>query len=155
MDIFDRLRATMENSVLCWLATVDAAGQPNVSPKEIFCMGAAPNEVLVAEIASPTSKKNISRNPRVCVSAIDIFAQKGIKAYGTATLITPSDPTFSVIVQPLARKAGPAFNIRAVIRIAVSRIAPIVAPSYALFPERTEEEQRRRAFATYGVQAAP
>jgi uncharacterized protein len=50
--------------------------------------------------------------------------------------------------------AGPAFNIRAVIRITVSRIAPIVAPSYILFPERTEDEQRRRAFETYGVRTA-
>ena len=48
--------------------------------------------------------------------------------------------------------AGPEFNIRAVIRVAVSRVAPILAPSYIIFPERTEEEQRRRAFRTYGVQ---
>lgn len=40
MDSSERLRAAIETSVLCWLATVDADGQPNVSPKEIFCMGA-------------------------------------------------------------------------------------------------------------------
>jgi uncharacterized protein len=154
MDSIDRLRTAIETAVLCWLATVDADGQPNVSPKEIFCMGQTPNEILVAEIASPVSKRNISGNAKVCVSAIDIFAQKGIKAYGTAALIAPADPGFSAVVQPLARMAGPAFNIRAVIRITVSRIAPIVAPSYILFPERTEDEQRRRAFETYGVRTA-
>ena len=32
----DAVRTDMANSVLCWLATVDADGTPNVSPKEIF-----------------------------------------------------------------------------------------------------------------------
>jgi predicted pyridoxine 5'-phosphate oxidase superfamily flavin-nucleotide-binding protein len=154
MDIFDRLRNTIETAVLCWLATVDAHGQPNVSPKEIFCMGQDPNEILVAEIASPITKRNIAQNPKVCISAIDVFVQKGIKAYGTATLVTPADADFATVVQPLVRKAGPAFTIRAVIRIAVNRVAPIVATSYSIFPERTEAEQRRRAFEAYEVRAA-
>ena len=34
----DDLRACAERATLCWLATVDAAGQPNVSPKEIFAV---------------------------------------------------------------------------------------------------------------------
>jgi uncharacterized protein len=37
MDSSERLRAAIGTSVLCWLATVDADGQPNVSPKEIIC----------------------------------------------------------------------------------------------------------------------
>ncbi|WP_313952801.1 pyridoxamine 5'-phosphate oxidase family protein [Accumulibacter sp.] len=27
----------IKRSVLCWLATADADGAPNVSPKEVFC----------------------------------------------------------------------------------------------------------------------
>ena len=60
-------------SVLCWLATADAQGQPNVSPKEIFAIYDSAN-MLIANIASPTSVRNIESNPRVCVSFIDIFA---------------------------------------------------------------------------------
>lgn len=154
MDLSERLQIAINNSVLCWLATVDADGQPNVSPKEIFCMGTDPNEILIAEIASPVSRRNISTNPRVCISAIDVFVQKGIKAYGNAVLLTPADPHFAVIAQPLAKMAGADFKIRVVIRVSVDRIAPIVAPSYALFPERTEDEQRQRAFESYGVKAS-
>ena len=129
MDISERLRTAIETSVLCWLATVDADGQPNVSPKEIFCMGAGPNEVLVAEIASPVSKRNLSKNPKVCISVVDIFAQKGIKAYGTAALVTPAEPNFAAIVQPLTRMAGPEFNIRAVIRVAVAGSRQFLLPA--------------------------
>ncbi|WP_458146150.1 pyridoxamine 5'-phosphate oxidase family protein [Bradyrhizobium sp. UFLA05-109] len=70
MDISERLRTAIDASVLCWLATVDAEGQPNVSPKEIFCMGEGANEVLVAEIASPVTRRNVSGHPKVCLSAI-------------------------------------------------------------------------------------
>lgn len=30
------VRAAAQRSVLCWLATVDAQGQPHVSPKEVW-----------------------------------------------------------------------------------------------------------------------
>lgn len=32
------IRYMAQRSVLCWLATADASGQPNVSPKEIFAI---------------------------------------------------------------------------------------------------------------------
>ena len=71
-------------SVLCWLATVSAKGQPNVSPKELF-VTEHDTHVLIANVASPTSVRNIRENPRVCVSFIDIFVQKGYKLQGIAT----------------------------------------------------------------------
>ncbi len=32
------VRDAARRSVLCWLATADAAGQPNVTPKELFAV---------------------------------------------------------------------------------------------------------------------
>ena len=49
------------HSVLCWLATVDGNGQPNVSPKEIFAVFDT-EHLVVANIASPTSVRNIEVN---------------------------------------------------------------------------------------------
>nr|MCU0806126.1 pyridoxamine 5'-phosphate oxidase family protein [Burkholderiales bacterium] len=53
-DVLDFIR----RSVLCWLATVDANGTPNVSPKEVFCAHGREG-VLIANIASPTSVRNL------------------------------------------------------------------------------------------------
>ena len=39
-------------SVLCWLATVDETGQPNVSPKEIFAAFDS-QHIVVANIEPP------------------------------------------------------------------------------------------------------
>jgi len=145
------LSQTMKASVLCWLATADETGQPNVSPKEIFCSGAKLDEVLIAEIASPVSLRNIGRNEKVCVSLVDVFSQKGIKVYGQADIIQNTDPRFQALALPLIEMAGPSFFVRAVIRIKVTGTVPILAPSYKVFPERTEEEQRDRGYLTYGV----
>jgi len=47
----DAVREAARRSVLCWLATVDAEGQPNVSPKEIWAI-ADDAHVVVANIAT-------------------------------------------------------------------------------------------------------
>ena len=51
-------------SVLCWLATVGADGQPNVSPKEIFAVFDEAH-LVIANVASPGSVRNIAVNPHV------------------------------------------------------------------------------------------
>ncbi len=147
----DVLKGAIERSVLCWLATSDGDGQPNVSPKEVFCLGPDGTEILIAEIASPVSRRNIAANPRVCVSLLDVFSQKGAKVYGNAEVIDAADHRFPPLATPLLAMAPPPFKIRGVIRVKIVKVAPIMAPSYALYPDRTEDEQRRRAYQTYGV----
>jgi predicted pyridoxine 5'-phosphate oxidase superfamily flavin-nucleotide-binding protein len=147
----DGIKNAIETSLLCWLATSDAQGQPNVSPKEIFCLGEGCGDILIAEIASPVSRRNIIANPKVCVSFIDVFSQKGAKVYGHAEVIDAADDRFEALAAPLLAMAPPPFKIRGLIRVSVTKAAPILAPSYALYPERTEAEQRGRAYAAYGV----
>jgi len=140
-------------SVLCWLATVDAAGHPNVSPKEVFAV-IDDTHLAIAHIASPGSVRNIRRHPQVCVSFVDIFVQKGFKIRGTAHIVTPEEDAYSQWAGPLEAKAGPRFPIRAVIVVAVQAVEPIVAPSYWLYPETTTEaSQIEAAHRTYGVKA--
>ena len=81
-------------SVLCWLATVDAHGQPNVSPKEIFAVFDA-QHLVVANIASPTSVRNLQHSPKVCLSFIDIFVQKGCKVTGHAQYVARAHADFA------------------------------------------------------------
>jgi predicted pyridoxine 5'-phosphate oxidase superfamily flavin-nucleotide-binding protein len=138
-------------SVLCWLATVDGDGQPNVSPKEIFAVFDS-EHLVIANIASPASTRNIGKQSRVCVSFIDIFVQKGVKVFGTARNIRRQDDGFSDWAAPLQAKAGPRFPIHSVIVIRASAVEPILAPSYRLYAtETTEKGQVQSAMRTYGV----
>ena len=144
--------ASAQKSVLCWLATADAQGQPNVSPKEIFTFYDA-EHLLIANIASPRSVRNIVANPRVCVSFIDVFVQKGFKVSGVAQNIVKQDADYEKWAAPLNAMAGPRFPIRSVILIQVTACEPILAPSYQLYPlETTEQSQAASAMRAYGVQ---
>ncbi len=148
--INDAVREDIRNSVLCWLATVDEHGQPNVSPKEIFT-DYGEDALLIADIASPASVRNIARQPIVCVSFVDVFRQRGFKLVGRARLIVPEHPDFTVMGARLQAMAGSDFPVRQAIHITVTRVSRIFAPSYTFFPERSVDEQQARAYATYGV----
>ena len=139
-------------SVLCWLATVDTHGQPNVSPKEIFAVFDA-QHLVVANIASPTSVRNLQHSPKVCLSFIDIFVQKGCKVTGHARYVARAHADFAHWAQPLLPLAGPRFPLHGVIVVQALTVEPIVAPSYRLYPEdTTEASQIASALKTYGVQ---
>lgn len=140
----------IHRSVLCWLATVDANGFPNVSPKEVFA--AFDDQTLViANIASPNSIRNIGVNANVCVSFIDIFSQKGYKLRGVAELIKPGDARYQHLEAPLLSITKGAFRILNIIAVKVTDVERIVAPSYRCNPGLTEASQVESAMRAYGV----
>lgn len=150
--INESVRESARRSVLCWLATVDGDGQPNVSPKEVWAI-ADDAHVVVANIASPVSARNIAQHPQVCLSFVDVFVQKGFKLKGAAHEVCADDPAFARWAAPLLAMVGQRFAIQSVLVLRVSSVAPIVAPSYRFFPaETTEASQVEAAMRVYGVQ---
>lgn len=145
------IMTSINESVLCWLATVDENGEPNVSPKEMFIAEDA-EHLLIANIASPNSVRNIRTNPAVCVSFIHVFKQKGYKVKGEARLIEPNDPEFIAKEARLRTLGGEQFTIKSIMEITVKKVSPILAPSYHLFPDTTEHDQIEQAMTAYGVQ---
>lgn len=144
---------SIDESVLCWLATVNSDGVPNVAPKQVFAAYGS-NELIIANIASPTSVHNIRVNPAVCVSFVHVFKQKGYKLLGRAELLTRSHHEFEARYQPLYAIAGETFPIASIIRVAVTAVEPIIAPRYKLYPDTTEQSQIKDALSTYGVKSA-
>ena len=93
MKLMDEVIESIEKCVLCWLATSSADNIPNVSPKEIFsCFGE--NMIIVANIASPQTVKNIQQNKHICISFIDILKQKGFQLKGEAEIITAASKEY-------------------------------------------------------------
>ncbi len=105
------IQKAISESVLCWLATADSDGMPNVSPKEMFVSDGA-DQILVANIASPNSMKNIKENENVCVSFIDIFKQKGFKVKGTATIIETTEDAYYSKLKLLQQLGDEGFPIK-------------------------------------------
>jgi len=144
------IKKYIHQSVLCWLATCDTDNFPNVSPKEMFAFS-DDNTLLIAHLASPISIENIKHNPKVSVSFIDIFLQKGYKLKGIASIIYKEDLEFDIKVKPLTDLFTDEFPIKALIEISVTKIDVIQAPRYFLYPETTEESQINNAMKTYNV----
>jgi predicted pyridoxine 5'-phosphate oxidase superfamily flavin-nucleotide-binding protein len=148
------VRAAARRSVLCWLATADAEGQPNVSPKEVWAI-ADDQHVVVAHIASPVSTRNIAHRPHVCLSFVDVFVQKGFKLKGTAHEVRAENPAFAAWAAPLLAMVGQRFVIHSVLVIRVKSVAAIMAPSYCFYPEETTEaSQIASAMKAYNVNPA-
>ncbi|MEM8525098.1 MAG: pyridoxamine 5'-phosphate oxidase family protein [Bacteroidota bacterium] len=141
---------SIEKSVLCWLATADDQGFPNVSPKEIFVPWNN-QHLLIANIASPQSAKNIRANAKVCVSFIDILVQKGFQLKGTAQIVTEAEKQFPILAVPLLKMTGGKFPFQELFYIEVEKVKPIIAPRYWMYPETTEEEQIASARKVYSI----
>ena len=117
-------KSYIDKSILCWLATSDSENEPNVSPKEMFTYF-GDNTLLIAHLASPNSINNIKDNPKVCVSFVDIFIQKGFKIKGLARLIDKQDKEFSEKVKPLTDLFTDNFPIKSVIEIDIKKVERI------------------------------
>lgn len=146
----DEVKQYIDKSVLCWLATSNKQNEPNVSPKELFTYKDA-DTLLIANLASPNSINNIKENPKVCVSFVDIFVQKGFKLKGIATLVDKNDEDFILRVKPLIDLFTDKFPIKTVIEITVTSITKIQAPSYFLYKGTTEQSQIESAMKAYKV----
>ena len=145
----ENLISSIQESVLCWLATVDEHGMPNVSPKEVFTH--FDDKIIIANIASPESAKNIASNGVACISFVNVFSQKGYKVKGSAKVLAENSEEYKECYKLLYKMTGEKFPIVGVLSITVESFHEVVAPSYKLYPGTTEQSQIESAYKTYGV----
>ena len=134
--------------VLCWLATVSEKGVPNVSPKELFVFERE-KRLLMANIASPQSVKNIQANPQVCVSGVNIWTQKGLQCKGKAVVIDPKHKKFRQKVKRFEKLIQGKFKVLHIIQIQIETVKEIKAPSYLFYKDTTEQIQIEAAKKRY------
>ncbi len=150
MELTIAIKEYIDRSVLCWLATVSDTQMPNVSPKEIFTYYGM-DSIIIANIASPQTVKNIQVNAQVCISFIDVLVQKGYQIKGKATIVNSSDSEFEEMKAKLTRMTAGKFPFQSITKIRVAQVKPIIAPKYLLYPETTEQEQIKSAKKAYGL----
>ena len=149
MKLTKEIKEYIDKSVLCWLAT-SSENFPNVSPKEIFT-SYGKEHLIIANIASPQSLRNIKHNPKVCVSFIDVLVQKGFQLKGMAEIVSKKQHDFWNMEKPLLEMTGGKFPFSEIIKIEITAAKAIIAPRYLFYPETTEEEQIESARKLYGI----
>ena len=150
MELTTEIKESIKKNVLSWLATVSNEMVPNVSPKEIFNHFGT-DKIIVANIASPQTVRNIKQNENVCISFVDILVQKGFQVKGKAEIVGKTNPEFPEMEKILTEMTGGNFPFATITEITLGQVKPIIAPKYMLYPETTEAEQIESAKKTYGL----
>ena len=151
--ITDDMKRVIETTRLAFVATVNADGTPNLSPKSSLAV-LDENRIGFADIASPNTVRNLKANPAIEVNAIDIFMRRGYRFRGTATLEPPGSETFAKIAEPFWAENGRDFPIHGVVNIAVEKALPVLSPAYTFVDGVTEDALREAYYAKYGVRPA-
>ncbi len=150
MELSSEIKKSIDKCVLCWLATSNK-NMPNVSPKEIFTYYGS-NQIIIANIASPTSVKNIKANQKVCLSFVDILVQKGYKLEGAAQIIDGSDQSYAAMEKPLTMMTEGKYPFNTIILITITNVNSILAPSYLFYPKTSEKQRIEAAKKAYGFE---
>jgi len=80
MKLGKEIKEAIDSSVLCWLATSSKENIPNVSPKEIYTHY-KDEFIIVANIASPQTVKNIKENKKKMNAKENIIRKKSKCTY--------------------------------------------------------------------------
>src|SRR5262249_31293704 len=91
------------------------------------------------EIRSPGTIRNLRENPRIEVNFVDVFARKGYRFAGMASVVERGDAGFDVLLPKL--RSALAERIRAIVTISMTSARPLTSPAYD--DGKTEPEIRR------------
>ena len=150
-----KLTANMKRVVaeqrLAFVATVCPDGTPNVSPKGTIAVW-DDEHLVFADIRSPGTIANLTRNPAIEVNVVDPFARKGFRFKGTAEVVRDGERFAAILdfyrgrlVDTSSRKKMEA-AVRAFVLVKVERALPLTSPAY---DDGSDEESIRSKWISY------
>ncbi|MEM8775858.1 MAG: pyridoxamine 5'-phosphate oxidase family protein [Pseudomonadota bacterium] len=128
--ITDFAKQMIETWRLGFIATADADGNVNLSPKGTFVV-LDEKTFGFAEMRSPNTLANIATRPLVEVNFFDILARKAARLRGMATTIDRGTEKFEKLLPqfaPLWPDLANRFN--AIVTIEAQTCQPITSPAY-------------------------
>ena len=134
------MKRVVRDQRLGFVATVNADGTPNVSPKATFIV-LDDATIGFGDIRSPGTLRNLKSNPAVEVNFVDPFVRKGYRFAGMATVVERGAPSFDQLLERFGECGITVSRLRALVMIDVRRALPLVSPAYDR--GMTESELRR------------
>jgi uncharacterized protein len=120
-------RRVVERQRLCFVATVNEDGTPNLSPKGT--VGVLDDDHLVfGDIRSPRTVENLRRRPAVEINVVDPIGRKGYRFRGRATIVDPGR-RFDELVESF-RARGLEHPYHCFVVIDVEHAEPVISPAY-------------------------
>jgi hypothetical protein len=123
---------------LGYYATVNADGTPNLSHKGTTSVF-DDNHLFFADIRSPRTVENLRRNPAIDVNVVDVFARRGYRFKGKAT-VHVADDVYRRGIELLRERGYRTYEdrVNSIVLIAVEAAELMTSPAYDV--GQTEEE---------------
>ena len=148
MGVLDaEMQRLVEAQRLGYVATVNADGTPNLSPKGTVAVW-DDDHLVFADIRSPRTVANLRRAPAVEVNVVDPLSRRGYRFKGMARVIDTGAELDAIVA--FYRRRGTTNAIRAGVVIRVERALAVTSPAYDT--GATEAELRARWRRFYGRQ---
>ena len=125
----DEIRNFVNFQKLGYVATISSDGSPNLSPKGTIAI-LDDSRLVFANIRSPQTVENLTKNPSIEINVIDPFSRMGYRFKGMANILSDGDD-FKKILDYFEKK-GIKSKISDIIIVDVKSFSKITSPSYDL-----------------------
>jgi len=125
----DEIRNFVNFQKLGYVATVSSDGTPNLSPKGTIVI-LNDSRLVFANIRSPQTVENLTKNPSIEINVIDPFSRMGYRFKGIANILSDG-ADFKKILDYFEKK-GIKSKISDIIVVNVKSFSKVTSPSYDL-----------------------
>jgi len=125
----DEIRNFVNFQKLGYVATISSDGSPNLSPKGTIAI-LDDSRLIFANIRSPQTIENLTKNPSIEINVIDPFSRMGYRFKGMANILSDGDD-FKKILDYFEKK-GIKSKISDIIVVDVKSFSKVTSPSYDL-----------------------
>jgi uncharacterized protein len=122
------MKRVVREQRLGYVATVNAEGAPNVSPKGSLTVW-DDDHLVFADIESPGTVRNLTANENTEINVVDPRVRKGYRFRGRAAVLR-SGPIYWKIVEMYKKEGADIRRVRTIVLINVIHAAPLVSPVY-------------------------
>ena len=129
IEFDDEIRNFVNFQKLGYIATISSDGSPNLSPKGTITI-LDDSRLVFANIRSPQTVENLTKNPSIEINVIDPFSRMGYRFKGMANLLSDGDD-FKKILDYFEKK-GIKSKISDIIIVDVKSFSKVTSPSYDL-----------------------
>ena len=129
IEFDDEIRNFVNFQKLGYVATISSDGSPNLSPKGTIAI-LNDSRLVFANIRSPQTVENLTKNPSIEINVIDPFSRMGYRFKGIANILSEGDD-FKKILDYFEKK-GIKSKISDIITVDVKSFSKVTSPSYDL-----------------------
>lgn len=123
------MRRIVDEQKLGFVATVNADGTPNLSPKATFVV-LDDEHLAFGDLRSPNTVRNLADRAGIEVNFVDPFVRKGFRARGQAVYHGADTPEFRDLVASFAAWGPLTESLRGIVKIHIERAAMVTSPAY-------------------------